>query len=136
MNRFNDPVNIQGGIISCDGATVFVQNEDDKTLDLVAKHIYADAVYLTSDKAKKEDIEPLLNDRIFEQLIPYKYKLNGKIHFGLLLENCPAEISSNNKLDYTSIIAILLLKIKDLENKVNELRHTVTEKCCQETDHC
>lgn len=119
MNVFNNVVQIEDNVLTSRGGLIAftnVQNGNFNTYsDLQCKNIYCNAIYTTSDPSEKEDIEELSPQEaheLFSKMKPYKYKLNGDVHYGVMLNECPDEICKNKKVDYNSILAIMIGELK------------------------
>lgn len=94
--------------------------------DLKCGTIFCNAMYNTSDPNDKTDIEPLTDEdahQLFERLKPYKYKIGDDPHYGVMLSDCPDEICKNNKVDYNSVLAILLGEMKYQQHKNGRSTH-------------
>lgn len=92
----------------------------------------ANEITVTSSEQKKEHIKEISNnvDDILK-LKPkqYNYIDSPKLHFGLIAEDVekiyPNLVSNNNtgtSLNYLEIVPLLLYKIKDLQDQIDELK--------------
>ena len=93
-------------------------------------------IYNTSDKNCKEQIESITLSKIFD-LEPVKYNfksdLKKQTHFGFIaqdVEKVYPELVNNNSLglktvDYIEMIPLLLLKMKDMQKEIDELRDQI-----------
>jgi alpha-mannosidase len=107
-------------------------------------YIYTDlyvngAIYNTSDKNHKEQIEPISESKIEKlfDLEPVEYKLKGDIknkkHFGLIaqdVENIYPELVTNidsgfKNVNYMELIPMLLLKMKTMQKEIDELKEQI-----------
>lgn len=93
-------------------------------------------IYNTSDKNCKEQIEPLTLSKIFDlEPVKYNFKTDFKkqTHYGFIaqdVEKVYPELVNNNNLglktvDYIEMIPLLLLKMKDMQKEIDELRKQV-----------
>jgi hypothetical protein len=107
-------------------------------------YIYTDlyvngAIYNTSDKNHKEEIEPISESKI-EKLLdlqPVEYKLKtdnkNKKHYGLIAQDVeeiyPDLINNSNlgfkTVNYIELIPLLLLKMKNMQKEIDELREQI-----------
>ena len=107
-------------------------------------YIYTDlyvngSIYNTSDKNNKEDIE-LISDSKIEKLLdlePVEYKLKtdskNRKHYGLIAQDVeeiyPELINKSNlgfkTLNYIELIPLLLLKMKNMQKEIDELREQI-----------
>jgi len=107
-------------------------------------YIYTDlyvngAIFNTSDKNHKEEIEPISESKI-EKLLdlePVEYKLKTdtkkKKHFGLIAQDVeeiyPELISDSNlgfkTVNYMELIPLLLLKMKNMQKEIDELKEQI-----------
>jgi hypothetical protein len=107
-------------------------------------YIYTDlyvngAIFNTSDKNHKEEIEPISESKI-EKLLdlePVEYKLKTdtkkKKHFGLIAQDVeeiyPELISDSNlgfkTVNYMELIPLLLLKMKNMQKEIDDLREQI-----------
>ena len=91
-------------------------------------------ITVTSSETIKDDIIELKNDDDILKLNPKKYTYkndeNKKIHFGLIAEEVetiyPNLVTTNTSeiksINYLEIVPLLLSKIKDLQNQIDELK--------------
>jgi hypothetical protein len=91
-------------------------------------------ITVTSSEKLKDDIIELKNDDDILKLNPKKYTYkndeNKKIHFGLIAEEVetiyPNLVTTNTSeiksINYLEIVPLLLSKIKDLQNQIDELK--------------
>jgi hypothetical protein len=98
-------------------------------------------IYNPSDENIKKDIDEisLIDTENILNLTPveYKYIYDTKKtkHFGLIAQEVehiyPELVSTNNKgfknVNYIELIPLLLSKIKDMNNEINNLKHDMTE---------
>ena len=93
----------------------------------------ANEITVTSSEKNKEhvkDIEKDVNDILKLNPKQYNYKEDSKLHYGLIAEDVekiyPNLVSDNNEtgksLNYLEILPLLLNKIKDLQNQIDELK--------------
>ena len=93
----------------------------------------ANEITVTSSEQNKEYIKDISNDvNDVLKLKPkqYNYKENEKLHFGFIAEDVekiyPTLVSNRNEteksLNYLEIIPLLVNKIKDLQNQIDELK--------------
>jgi hypothetical protein len=97
------------------------------------------AIFNTSDKNHKEEIEPISESKI-EKLLdlePVEYKLKTdtkkKKHFGLIAQDVeeiyPELISDSNlgfkTVNYMELIPLLLLKMKNMQKEIDDLREQI-----------
>jgi hypothetical protein len=107
-------------------------------------YIYSDlyvngAIYNTSDKNHKEEIEPISDAKI-EKLLdlePVEYNLKTDIkkkkHYGLIAQDVeeiyPELISDSNlgfkTVNYMELIPLLLLKMKNMQKEIDELKEQI-----------
>ncbi len=107
-------------------------------------YIYTDlyvngAIYNTSDKNHKEEIEPISDSKIEKlfHLEPVEYKLKSDIknkkHFGLIaqdVEKIYPELVTNidsefKNVNYIELIPILLSKMKTMQKEIDELKEQI-----------
>jgi len=92
----------------------------------------ANEITVTSSEKEKENIKDINNDvNDILKLNPkeYNYNNDSKLHFGLIaedVENVYPNLVSNTEvgksLNYLEILPLLLNKIKDLQNQIDELK--------------
>lgn len=93
----------------------------------------ANEITVTSSEKYKEhikDIEMDVNDILKLNPKQYNYKEDQKLHYGLIAEEVekvyPNLVSNHNdngkSLNYLEILPLLLNKIKDLQNQIDELK--------------
>lgn len=92
----------------------------------------ANEITVTSSEKEKENIKDINNDvNDILKLNPkeYNYNNDSKLHFGLIAEQVekvyPNLVSNNNggiSLNYLEIVPLLINKIKDLQNQIDELK--------------
>ena len=93
----------------------------------------ANEITVTSSEKEKEqikDIELDVNDILKLNPKQYNYLNNSKLHYGLIAEEVekvyPNLVSDDENigksLNYLEIIPLLLNKIKDLQNQIDELK--------------
>lgn len=92
----------------------------------------ANEITITSSEKEKENIKDINNDvNDILKLNPkeYNYNNDSKLHFGLIaedVENVYPNLVSNTEvgksLNYLEILPLLLNKIKDLQNQIDELK--------------
>ena len=107
-------------------------------------YIYTDlyvngAIFNTSDKNHKEEIEPISDSKIEKLLdlepVEYKFKTDVKktVHYGLIaqdVEKIYPELVSNIDLgfktvNYTELTPLLLLKMKNMQKEIDDLREQI-----------
>lgn len=94
--------------------------------------LVANEITITSSEKEKENIKDINNDvNDILKLNPkeYNYNNDSKLHFGLIaedVENVYPNLVSNTEvgksLNYLEILPLLLNKIKDLQNQIDELK--------------
>ena len=93
----------------------------------------ANEITVTSSEKNKDNIRDIENDvDNILKLNPKEYNYNNdpKLHFGLIAEDVekvyPNLVSDNNEvgksLNYLEIVPLLINKIKDLQNQIDELK--------------
>jgi hypothetical protein len=93
----------------------------------------ANEITVTSSEKNKEhikDIEMDVDDILKLNPKQYNYKEDSKLHYGLIAEDVekifPNLVSDHNNsgksLNYLEILPLLLNKIKDLQNQIDELK--------------
>lgn len=94
----------------------------------------ANEITVTSSEKSKEhiiDIEKDVDEILKLNPKQYNYKEDSKLHYGLIAENVekiyPNLVSNQNdsgkSLNYLEIVPLLINKIKDLQNQIDELKN-------------
>jgi len=92
----------------------------------------ANEITVTSSEKEKENIKDINNDvNDILKLNPkeYNYNNDSKLHFGLIAEdvekvypNLVSNTEVGKSLNYLEIVPLLIDKIKDLQNQIDELK--------------
>ena len=92
----------------------------------------ANEITVTSSEKEKENIKDINNDvNDILKLNPkqYNYNNDSKLHFGLIAEdvekvypNLVSNTEVGKSLNYLEIVPLLINKIKDLQNQIDELK--------------